>query len=163
MKESHADWLAVPFGSSASQLLSSHFGVRGIPAVRVVGRNGSMISEDGRQEIFSLGASSPKQWEILAPSIVNLLRENPNNVRRDAVDILVKLLSNIVAEQNMKYRQVKLANKRIEEKLLPAISAFEIFFSAGFEEAEDHLIPPKGANLNVVKKFRNAIRERGDI
>jgi len=32
MKESHADWLAVPFGSSASQL----FRVRGIPAVRVV-------------------------------------------------------------------------------------------------------------------------------
>ena len=126
MKESHADWLAVPFGSSASQLLSSHFGLRGIPVVRVVGRNGSMISEDGRQEIFSLGASSPKQWEILAPSIVNLLRENPANVRRNAGDILVKLLSNIVAEPNvMKYRQVKLANKIIEEKLHPANSAFK--------------------------------------
>jgi len=123
-----------------------------------------MISEDGRQEIFSLGASASKQWEILAPSlidtsIVNLLRENPDNVRRDAGDILVKLLSNIVAEPNvMKYRQVKLANKKIEEKLLPANGAFEILFSAGFEEAEDHLILPMGADLNVVEKLRDAIR-----
>lgn len=163
MKESQADWLAVPFGSPASQLLSSHFGVRGIPAVKVVGRDGTMISEDGRQEVTSLGASAFKQWEIMAPSpvdtsIVNLLRDNPENVKRDAGDILVKLLGNIVAEPNvMKYRQVKLANKKIEEKLLPANGAFEILFSAGFEEAEDHLILPMGANLKVVGKFRDAI------
>ena len=123
-----------------------------------------MISEDGRQEVMSLGASAFKQWEMLAPSpvdtsIVNLLRENPENVKRDAGDILVKLLSNIVAEPNaMKYRQVKLANKKIEEKLLPANGAFEILFSAGFEEAEDCLMLPMGANLKVVEKFRDAIR-----
>ena len=99
-----------------------------------------MISEDGRQEIISLGASAFKQWEMLAPpqidtSIVDLLKENPDNVRRDAGDILVKLLSNIVAEPNvMKYRQVKIANKRIEEKLFPAIRAFEKKFLLGLKK-----------------------------
>ena len=32
---------------------------------------------------------------------------------------------------------MKLTNKTIEEKLLPASGAFEILFSVGFEEAED--------------------------
>ena len=50
---------------------------------------------------------------MLAPvevdtSIVELLRENTEEVKRDAGDILVKLLSNIVAApNNMKYRQIK--------------------------------------------------------
>jgi len=165
MKESHADWLAVPFGSPANQVLSSHFGVRGIPAVKVVGRDGTTISAEGRQEVISLGVAAFKQWELLAPaeidtSIVNLLRENTEDVKREAGEILVKLLSNIVAEPNiMKYRQVKLANKKIEEKLLPANGAFEILFSAGFEEAEEYLVLPMGANIKTVEKFRDAIKD----
>ena len=55
MRDSHADWLAIPFGSPAVQALSSHFGVRGIPALVVVGRDGSTISQEGRQEVMSLG------------------------------------------------------------------------------------------------------------
>ena len=58
MGESHADWLAVPFGSPAVQALSSHFGVRGIPALKVVGRDGTIISAEGRQEVMSLGQYS---------------------------------------------------------------------------------------------------------
>ena len=101
---------------------------------------------------------------MLAPaevdtSIVELLRENTEEVKKEAGDILVKLLSNIVAEpNNTKYRQVKLANKKIEEKLLPASGAFEILFSVGFEEAEDKLVLPLGANMRTVEKFRDAIK-----
>ena len=55
MKESHADWLAVPFGSPCAQALSSQFGVRGIPALKVVGMDGSIISAEGRQEVMAMG------------------------------------------------------------------------------------------------------------
>ena len=92
-------------------------------------------------------------------SVVELLRGNTEEVRREAGDILVKLLSNIVAEpNNTKYRQVKLANKKIEEKLLPASGAFEILFSVGFEEAEDKLVLPLGTNVRTVEKFLHAIK-----
>jgi len=80
-------------------------------------------------------------------------------VKKDAGEIIVKLLSNIVADpNNIKYRQVKLANKKIEEKLLPANGAFEILFSVGFEEAEDHLLMPLGADIRTVEKFRDAVK-----
>ena len=92
-------------------------------------------------------------------SIVELLRENTEEVKRDAGDILVKLLSNIVAApNNLKYRQIKLANKTIEEKLLPASGAFEILFSVGFEEAEDKLILPVSVNVRTVEKFLDALK-----
>ena len=58
MKESHADWLAIPFGSPVAQSLSSQFGVRGIPAVKVVARDGSIISAEGRQEVMAMGELS---------------------------------------------------------------------------------------------------------
>ena len=113
---------------------------------------------------FILGAAAFPKWESLAPlevdtSIVGLLRENTEEVKRDAGDILVKLLSNIVAApNNIKYRQIKLANKTIEEKLLPASGAFEILFSVGFEEAEDKLILPVSVNVRTVEKFLDALK-----
>merc|ERR1719341_671843 len=113
---------------------------------------------------MSLGAAAFAQWEVLAPvevdtTIVELLRDNTEQVKRDAGDILVKLLSNIVAAPNdMKYRQIKLANKTIEEKLLPASGAFEILFSVGFEEAEDKLILPMSVNIRTVERFLDALK-----
>ena len=93
-------------------------------------------------------------------SVVELLRENTEEVRKEACDILVKLLSNVITEpSNTKYRQVKLANKKIEEKLLPACGAFEILFSVGFEEAEDKLVLPLNANIKTIEKFRDAIKD----
>ena len=111
------------------------------------------------------GTLAFSQWEKLAPvevdtSVVELLRENTEEVRKEACDILVKLLSNVVTEpSNTKYRQVKLANKKIEEKLLPACGAFEILFSVGFEEAEDKLVLPLNANIKTIEKFRDAIKD----
>ena len=96
-------------------------------------------------------------------SVVELLRENTEEVRKEACDILVKLLSNVITEpSNTKYRQVKLANKKIEEKLLPACGAFEILFSVGFEEAEDKLVLPLNANIKTIEKFRDAIKNMDD-
>ena len=96
---------------------------------------------------------------------------------------MTKLLGNIINDpNNTKYRAIKLTNKVIEEKLLPASGAFEILFSGltlefifffkgilnnqlsnfpflvGFEEADDKLILPLGADLNIVKQFSEAVR-----
>jgi len=88
------------------------------------------------------------------------LKDNPSEVKKSACEILGKLLSNVVSDpNNPKYRQIKLANKTIEEKLLPASGAFEILFSVGFEEADDKLILPLDANIKTIEKFRDAIRD----
>ena len=57
----------------------------------------------------------------------------------------------------LRYRAVKLTNKTIEQKLLPASGAFEILFSVGFEEAEDKLLLPLDANMRTVERFRDAV------
>ena len=56
--ESHGNWYALPHGSGEGQTLSGQFGVRGIPALVVVARDGTVISKDGRQEISSLGQNN---------------------------------------------------------------------------------------------------------
>ena len=84
---------------------------------------------------MSMGVSALAQWNSLAPkeidtSVIALLDDNEEQVKKDAKDILVKLLGNIVNDpNNPKYRAVKLTNKVIEGKLLPASGAFEILFS----------------------------------
>lgn len=164
MKEAHGDWLAVPHDDPLVQSLSSKFGVRGIPALKVVGIDGSEISKEGREEVMSLGAASFAQWEKLAPacidvSTVKLLDDNPETVKKEAVEILVKLLSNVVRDpNNIKYRQVKLSNKKIEENLLSAAGAFEVLFSVGFEEDEDKLILPLNVSITKVEKFLDAVK-----
>ena len=56
-------------------------------------------------------------------------------MRKDACEILVKLLSNVIRDpNNMKYRSIRLSNPKIESKLLAANGAFETLFSVGFEE-----------------------------
>jgi hypothetical protein len=86
------------------------------------------------------GAAAFAGWEAQAKgpvdtSVVSMLAENPPQLRKDAAEILIKLLTNVQRDpQNMKYRSVKLSNPIIESKLLAAHGAFEILFSVGFEE-----------------------------
>ena len=62
MRESHGDWLALPHGSPEVSALSGMFGVRGIPALIVVTREGEVVTRDGRQDVMSLGASAFSTW-----------------------------------------------------------------------------------------------------
>ena len=62
MRESHGDWLAVPHGSPEVAALSARFGVRGIPALVVVTRDGEEVTREGRQEVSSLGVSALAAW-----------------------------------------------------------------------------------------------------
>merc|ERR1719322_732161 len=138
------------------------FGVRGIP---ILINTGEVVTRDGRQEVMSLGVSALATWSQAAPqhvdtSVVSMLADNTDDVMEAAKEILVKMLGNIINDpNNTKYRAVKMSNKVIIEKLLPASGAFEILFSVGFEEADDKLILPLGADLRVIKQFRDSISE----
>jgi len=165
LKGSHGNWFGLSPGHPVGRALSNHFSVQGIPALKVVGLDGSIIAEDGRQDIMSLGSAAFSQWERLAPSpvdvsVVQLLSDNEQTVKSEACDILVRLLTNIVKDpSNIKYRQVKLTNPKIESKLLPAAGAFEVLFCVGFEEADDKLIMPLSASIQKVEKFVEAIEK----
>ena len=69
MRESHGDWLALAHGSPEVSSLSGMFGVRGIPALIVVTRDGEVISRDGRQDVMSLGASAFSTWNQVVPEL----------------------------------------------------------------------------------------------
>ena len=95
MRESHGGWPAVPHGSPASTALSSLLGVRGIPALVVVARDATVIAQQGRQDVLSLGSAAFAQWQQLAPlpldcSVVELLRDNPPEVRTGAAEVLLR-------------------------------------------------------------------------
>ena len=104
--------------------LNSSFQVRGIPAVIVIkASNGEIISREGRQEIMQNGSLAFSNWEQscieIDTSIVSALTDNSNEVFNNAVDILLKLINNILKDpQSMKYRRIRLSNPKIESMLL---------------------------------------------
>ena len=162
MREAHGNWPGVPPGSSLQQSLNTAFQVRGIPSLIAVDINGEILSREGRQEMMSMRSQAFKNWEgmftDLDTSIVQTLLDNPKEVRDGAIEILVKLLSNVIREpNNIKFRSIRLGNPKIESKLLVANGAFEILFSVGFEEGTDSLILPMSASLPLITAFKSAI------
>ena len=162
MREAHGNWPGVPPGSSLQQSLNTAFQVRGIPSLIAVDINGEILSREGRQEMMSMRSQAFKNWEgmftDLDTSIVQTLLDNPKEVRDGAIEILVKLLSNVIREpNNIKFRSIRLGNPKIESKLLIANGAFEILFSVGFEEGTDSLILPMSASLPLITAFKSAI------
>lgn len=52
-----------------------------------------------------------------------------------AASLLVKIANNILKDPfNLKYRQIRLANEKFMEKLLPTAGAVDCLFAMGFEE-----------------------------
>lgn len=162
MREAHGNWPGVAPGSPLQQSLNTAFQVRGIPALIVVDINGEILSREGRQEVMSMRSQALKSWEgmftDLDTSIVQTLLDNPEEIRNGAIEILVKLLSNVIREpNNIKFRSIRLGNPKIESKLLVANGAFEILFSVGFEEGTDSLILPMSASMPLITAFKSAI------
>ena len=126
--------VTIPLCTSVGMTLNSAFEVRGIPFMIVISETGEVISREGRQEVMSMGAGAFQTWDEshsdVDTSVVEVLKDNAPEVTREAGEILVKLMSNVIRDpQNMKYRQIRLANPKIESKLLSANGAFEILFS----------------------------------
>ena len=136
--------------------------MRGIPSVIVIKQNGEIITREGRQEIMQNGSFAFTKWEEscieIDTSIVNQLSDNSPQVFKDATEILLKLISNIIRDpQNLKYRRIRLSNPKIETMLLNANGAFETLFSIGFEEDTDALFLPFSASMTILQSFKNAI------
>lgn len=143
--------------------LSKELGITGIPSLVVIDvKKLQVISSQGRNDVMSNGASAFLQWQDscteIDTTVVDMLLDNPPQVFEAASQILVKLLGNVINNPtSLTYRKVKLSNKRIETQLLPANGAFEILFSAGFEEGDDCLILPFSESDHILVAFRDAI------
>lgn len=63
MQEYDMPWPALAYGSKKSEELSETFGIRAIPALVVVGPDGTVLSAKGRAEVESLGTQALGEWK----------------------------------------------------------------------------------------------------
>ncbi|KAL0962145.1 hypothetical protein UPYG_G00336290 [Umbra pygmaea] len=86
------------------------------------------------------------------------LFENPNEVFLDVAKLLITYADNILRNPNEdKYRSIRIGNPTFSTRLLPVKGAVECLFEMGFEEAETHLVFPKAASVNQLRKIRECI------
>lgn len=63
------------------------------------------------------------------------LEENSNELYVDCVEILLRLLENVIREpENLKFRTIRLENETIKQKLLPLSHIDEALKCIGFEK-----------------------------
>ena len=62
MKQSHGDWLAVPFGNEMIKQLKSRYHVTAIPKLIVVADDGDVVTAMGRKEVTEQGPRCFTQW-----------------------------------------------------------------------------------------------------
>lgn len=58
-------WLSVPFGDSRIAELKKSCGVKYIPMLCVVGKDGKVLLEDGRGTVENFGAEAVNEWKKL--------------------------------------------------------------------------------------------------
>lgn len=62
MKESHGEWLAMPYGSKFIDAFKKKYGVKGIPSLVVLDGEWNEVSRTGRQDISKAGLRAYKKW-----------------------------------------------------------------------------------------------------
>jgi len=117
---------------------------------------------DGIQDVLEKGVKAFKEWEASLPKIVEKntttvtgeLINNPDDVKEKAINILIRLLSNIQADpRNSKYRVVRVNNPKIRNELLVANGAWETLLAVGFMLQSDELVLPFNNNKLVLGKY----------
>ena len=167
LQEMDGDWLSVKFLDPANEKLKRALDVVELCVTRIVAVDGcSMkISGDGREAIMEKGAEAFAEWEsaardLIDVSAVKMLEFNQQEVKRRAVDILTKLLSNVQQDpMNVKYRSVGVENKKIMTQLLPAQGAWETLIGVGFVQDGDRLVLPLGTGSQKIDKYLAALKE----
>ncbi|XP_066530693.1 peptide-N(4)-(N-acetyl-beta-glucosaminyl)asparagine amidase isoform X2 [Hoplias malabaricus] len=61
-----------------------------------------------------------------------------------------------------KYRSIRIGNPTFSTKLLPIRGAVECLFEMGFEEAETHLVFPRSASVDQLRRVRESIAAERD-
>ena len=117
---------------------------------------------DGIQDVLEKGVEAFKEWEASLPKIVEKntttvtgeLINNPDDVKEKAINILIRLLSNIQADpRNSKYRVVRVNHPKIRNELLVANGAWETLLAVGFMLQSDELVLPFNNNKLVLRKY----------
>jgi len=63
MTETKMPWKALPFGSDKKDFLAGKYGVRGIPTLVIVDKDGKTISKTARGDVVSKGAAALDGWK----------------------------------------------------------------------------------------------------
>ncbi|XP_044150427.1 peptide-N(4)-(N-acetyl-beta-glucosaminyl)asparagine amidase [Bufo gargarizans] len=97
------------------------------------------------------------------PSAVTELCQNGRQEFMDASQLLLTYADNILRSPNEeKYRSIRIGNTAFSTRLLPVPGAVECLFEMGFEEGETHLLFPKKASVEKLKKVRDHIASERD-
>ncbi|XP_064479553.1 nucleoredoxin-like protein 2 [Ornithodoros turicata] len=62
MRESHGDWLGLPYGDPLQPVIKQRYKVSGIPTLIVLKDNGTMLCRNGRPDVQSKGAAAFRDW-----------------------------------------------------------------------------------------------------
>ncbi|XP_069814761.1 peptide-N(4)-(N-acetyl-beta-glucosaminyl)asparagine amidase [Dendropsophus ebraccatus] len=96
-------------------------------------------------------------------SAVTELCQNGRQVFMDASQLLLTYADNILRSPNEeKYRSIRIGNTAFSTRLLPVPGAVECLFEMGFEEGETHLVFPKKASVEKLRKVRDRIASERD-
>ncbi len=71
MEEYDMPWAAVPHHSDTAEELSLLYGVRGIPMLVVIDREGNLLSANGRGDVTVKGAAAFDDWAARSPALQN--------------------------------------------------------------------------------------------
>ncbi|XP_055701462.1 peptide-N(4)-(N-acetyl-beta-glucosaminyl)asparagine amidase isoform X2 [Phlebotomus papatasi] len=94
---------------------------------------------------------------IVEKSVENL-EEKDVEIFRVSVEILLKLLDNVIKEpKNLKYRTIRMGNKTIKEKLLVLSGMKDLLLALGFEEDGECLTLSTKVLVGSLKKHRSLI------
>ncbi|RWS04872.1 16 kDa thioredoxion-like protein [Dinothrombium tinctorium] len=61
-RDSHADWLAIPFKHEAIKALRQRFRIAGVPVLVITRTDGTVITDLGRADIQSKGCRAYDHW-----------------------------------------------------------------------------------------------------
>ncbi|XP_077125035.1 peptide-N(4)-(N-acetyl-beta-glucosaminyl)asparagine amidase isoform X1 [Ranitomeya variabilis] len=96
-------------------------------------------------------------------SAITELCQNGRQVFMDASQLLLTYADNILRSPNEeKYRSIRIGNTAFSTRLLPVPGAVECLFEMGFEEGETHLVFPKKASVEKLRKVRDRIASERD-
>ncbi|KAE8596730.1 hypothetical protein XENTR_v10016222 [Xenopus tropicalis] len=92
-----------------------------------------------------------------SPAVAELC-QNERQEFLDASQLLLTYADNILRSPNEeKYRSIRIGNTAFSTRLLPVRGAIECLFEMGFEEGETHLVFPKMASVEKLRKVRDHI------
>lgn len=88
-------------------------------------------------------------------NLVFLAKSNPLSVYEKCINVLRKLLDNIIKDpKNIKFKSFRIENKVIKDNLLAANGAENVLLCMGFRKSEFEYSMPENVDINVLIQWR---------